>query len=589
MLRRPTGQTPPTGTPTDGPGGRVLLIDDSPIVLEAVGELIASWGHEVTTAERADEGLSAIGATSFDAVIADISMPGMDGLELLAVMRAAGLETPVIMLSASSDSRTVMRAVHDGAFDYVNKDDGLEPLASAVKRAMAHTRLRRENLQLLEEQRQMNLLLEQKVRERTVQLEEVNQRLSAEHGELARAVEALRDAQGQLIQAEKMATVGLFTAGIAHEINNPLGFLLPDFEELERWVSVYRGGGDPSVVMSGADLDQLLRDCRDGLRRIAHIVKQISVFSHQTSQDTGRVELAAVAANALRLLDKEAQRHGARLVPDLETSPAVRANADQLQQVMFNLMLNAIQGLDPARGEGRIELHARAHGAEVVITVEDNGRGISARNLDRVFEPFFTTKRVGEGTGLGLSICRRLVQRMGGRLELVSREGQGTTAYLVLPAWEPGPVVEGLPDPLEAIRADAAHNPKRRLLVAVVDDEPALLPALRRLFAADHDVVTFADPVEAKEWLLYGPQPDVVLCDLMMPVLGGRELYLEVTRVHPMLASRFLFVTGAPQAREAEELRRQHHARVLPKPLDREALLAVCPELGRAGWKRRAA
>src|SRR5215213_7648559 len=151
MLRRPDGQTPQTGTSADGGRGRVLLIDDSPIVLDAVGDLIASWGHEVTTAERADEGLAAIGDTSFDVVIADVSMPGMDGLELLAAMRAAGLETPVIMLSASSDSRTVMRAVHDGAFDYVNKDDGLEPLASAVKRAMAHTRLRRENLQLLEE------------------------------------------------------------------------------------------------------------------------------------------------------------------------------------------------------------------------------------------------------------------------------------------------------------------------------------------------------------------------------------------------------------------------------------------------------
>ncbi len=113
------------------------------------------------------------------------------------------------------------------------------------------------------------------------------------------------------------------------------------------------------------------------------------------------------------------------------------------------------------------------------------------------------------------------------------------------------------------MRAEAAHNPRRRLLVAVVDDEPALLPALRRLFAPDHDVVTFADPVEAKEWLLYGPQPDLVLCDLMMPVLGGRELYLEVTRAHAGLAGRFLFVTGAPQSREAEELRRQHQARIL--------------------------
>jgi CheY-like chemotaxis protein len=300
MLRRPDGQTPEMRAPSQAPGGHVLLIDDSRVVLEAVGELIESWGHQVTTAERADAGLAALGQTIFDVVVADISMPGMDGLELLAAMQKAQHDVPVIMLSANSDSRIVMRAVHHGAFDYVNKDDGLEPLTSAVQRAMDHVRLRRENRRLLEEQRQMNLLLEQKVHERTAELEEVNQRLSAEHGELARAVAALRDAQGQLIQAEKMATVGLFTAGIAHEINNPLGFLLPDFEELERWVSVYRGGGDPSVVMSGADLDQLLRDCRDGLRRIAHIVKQISVFSHQTSQDAGRVELAVVGMGDCR-------------------------------------------------------------------------------------------------------------------------------------------------------------------------------------------------------------------------------------------------------------------------------------------------
>ena len=601
MLRRPAGQsleslapvehpTPVDGVRADEPCGRVLLIDDSPIVLDTVGDLIGSWGHQVTTAERADAGLAALEQGTFEVVVADVSMPGMNGLELLAVMRGRGLETPVIMLSADSDSRTVLRAVHHGAFDYVNKDDGLEPLATAVRRAMAHIRLRRENRLLLEEQRRMNLLLEQKVRERTAELEEVNQRLSSEHAELARTVEALRDAQGQLIQAEKMATIGLFTAGIAHEINNPLGFLLPDFEELERWVSVYRGGGDPSVVMSGADLDQLLRDCRDGLRRIAHIVKQISVFSHQSSQDAGRVDLAVVTGNAQRLLDKEVQRNRASLISRLASAPAVRANPDQLQQVVFNLLLNAIQGLDPASPDGRIEIDARAHGSDVVITVADNGKGISARNLERVFEPFFTTKRVGEGTGLGLSICRRLVQRMGGRLELVSREGQGTTAYLVLPAWEPAaePAPPG-EDPLESVRAEAAQSPRRRLLVAVVDDEPALLPAFRRLFAQDHDVVTFADPVEAKEWLLYGPQPDVVLCDLMMPVLGGRELYQQVTQAHPGLASRFLFVTGAPQAREAEELRSLHQARILPKPLDREALLAVCPELARPGRKRRAA
>jgi signal transduction histidine kinase len=569
--------------------GRVLLIDDSPVVLEAVGALVESWGHQVCTAERADAGLRALEREHFDLVVADISMPGMDGLELLAELRKRGLELPVIMLSAANDTRTVLQAIHDGAFDYVEKEGGLEPLESAVQRALEHIRLVRENRRLLEEQRRMNQLLEEKVRARTLELEEVNRRLQAEHGELARAVDALRQTQSQLIQAEKMATIGLFTAGIAHEINNPLAFLLPDFEELERWVSTYRSGQDPNAVMTQTELEQLLKDCRHGLQRIGRIVKQIAVFAHQSSNEIGRVEPSTGAANAMRLLEKEAQRARARIICRLDGCPAVRANADQFQQVLFNLVLNAIQGLDPARADGRIEIEFRQHGADMLITVTDNGRGISARNLEKVFEPFFTTKRVGEGTGLGLSICRRLVQRMGGRLELTSREGHGTTAFLVLPAWEAVALQGPEQDPIAAVMAEAASQARRRLLVAVIDDEPALLLALRRWLSDEHDVVTFGDPVEAKEWLLYGPPPDVILCDVMMPVLSGRELYLEVTRAHPALHGRFVFVTGAIQSREVDELRAQHEVRTLEKPLDREALLRTCPELGASLLRRKAA
>jgi two-component system NtrC family sensor kinase len=557
----------------------ILLIDDSPIVLETVGSLFQTWGHKVVTAERADAGLVALEHTAFDIVVADVRMPGMDGLELLAAIRTRAPELPVIMLSSTTDMGIVLRAIHDGAFDYVNKDDGLEALGSAIRRALEHARLVRENRRLVDELRRMNLSLEEKVHDRTVELEEVNLRLSTERSELARTLDALRHTQSQLIQAEKMATIGLFTAGIAHEINNPLAFLLPDFDEVQRWVTAYREGRDPDAIMNVDDLEQLLTDCRHGLLRIGRIVKQISVFAHQSAHEVERVEVAPLVSVAFRMLEKEAQRARADLVTAVDPAALVRADSDQLQQVLFNLVLNAIQSLEAGRAQGRIDVAARAHGRDIVISVADNGRGIAPANLERVFEPFFTTKSVGEGTGLGLSISRRLVQRMGGRLELRSRQGEGTTAYLVLPSWQPqeeaASVASDSGPPLQL-----PDDPQRRLIIAVIDDETALLQAFKRLLGEDHDVVTFADPVEAKEWLLYGPQPDVVLCDIMMPVMNGLELYQEVSRAHPWLAARFVFVTGVTRAREVQQALEAHELRVLEKPLARDELLAVCREVG---------
>jgi signal transduction histidine kinase len=562
--------------------GRVLLIDDSPVVLETVGSLISGWGHSVVTAERADQGLQELDRAPFDVVVADVNMPGMDGLELLAAVRARSTDIPVVMLSSATETRIVLRAIHDGAFDYVNKDDGLEPLGSAVRRALDHARLVRENRHLLEEQRRMNLWLENKVRERTLELEELNRHLSAERSELARALQALRETQSQLIQAEKMATIGLFTAGIAHEINNPLAFLLPDFEHLEHWVAAYRDGRDPNQVMGSEDMEQLLKDCRHGLQRIGRIVKQISIFSHHSPHDLSEVEVPAVVANVSRMLDKESQRLKARLRSNVPDGLAVRGNADQLQQVLFNLSLNALQGLDPARADGCVEVAARRHGSDVVISVADNGRGIPTRNLERVFEPFFTTKKVGEGTGLGLSICRRLVQRMGGRLELTSREGLGTTAYLVLPAWQAGSDGAQV-DPIAEALACSPQDPHRRLLIAVVDDEPALVQALRRMLENDHEVVTFTEAVEAKEWLLYGPRPDLVLCDIMMPVLSGIDLYHEVTGAHPWLTNRFVLLTGAAHGPDVDALLKRPEVRLVEKPLERQTLLALCRDLTTSG------
>ena len=123
----------------------------------------------------------------------------------------------------------------------------------------------------------------------------------------------------------------------------------------------------------------------------------------------------------------------------------------------------------------------------------------------------------------------------------------------------------------------------------MIDDETALLQALKRLLADEHDVMTFADPVEAKEWLLYGPPPDVVLCDIMMPVMNGIDLYQEVTRTHAWMASRFVFITGVSRAREVQRALQVGEPRVIEKPLLRDQILAICREVGPRASRRNAA
>jgi len=291
--------------------------------------------------------------------------------------------------------------------------------------AVAFEEMRRalgEKIAALEE---LHASLEQKVTDRTADLERSNL-------ELRQTLEALRQAQDKLVASEKMAVVGQLTAGVAHEINNPVNAVVNTVEPLERLVaSMADGGSGPAAAEARAELGEMLRVIKSGAERTKRIVQALRNYARGDRDEAVDYEIHRGLDEALELLRHEL-RGSIRVERDYGTVGPLRCHPGQLNQVFVNLITNAAQALH-GRADGRIALRTRSHNGEVEIEVADNGPGISPETLSRVFDPFFTTKPVGEGTGLGLSISQQIVERHGGTLRVSSAPGRGATFTVRLP------------------------------------------------------------------------------------------------------------------------------------------------------------
>jgi len=560
--------------------GRVLLVDDSKLVRDFVGSLIADWGFQVETVGSGRAALLALEASLFDVIVAEVRMPEMTGLELLTTLRVRGVGTPVIMLSSVSRTSELLSAIHHGAFDYVVRDQAIEPLRLAILRAIQHVHLVRENARLRAEVERMEAEIETRVREHTGELERVNRRLVAERSEMESSLTRLNETQEQLVQVEKMASIGLLTAGIAHEINNPLAFLLPNFELIEEWIDCTRKRRSSDRMPTLEQLAKLVADCRGGLDRILGLVRELRVFSHPGRPHLGPVDVDAVVRSVVGLVRSEISGRAEVTVYSGQDCVA-RGNEDQLRQVLLNLILNSSQSFAGQAGGGRIEIVVEHNGDDILIRVIDNGCGIAPENLRRVFDPFFTTKGVGFGTGLGLSISRDLVKKMDGTITLESQLGRGTSVSVTLRKWRaPEPSQEAF-EPLRTPTPELlAPSVGRRLSIILIEDETALLAPLRRMLAAFHDIITFSDPRDGMRCLIEQEPPDVIICDINMPVISGIELYREVTKVRPFLARRFVFLTGGISEEAAGLLAEDR--RILEKPVHREELIVAIEAIASA-------
>jgi PAS domain S-box-containing protein len=387
--------------------------------------------------------------------------------------------------------------------------------------------------------------------------------------------------QHQLLQRDRMAALGTLSAGVAHEINNPLTYLLVNLEHVLRRLRAASASDDPIAELAAgtghaalAALVHSLQQAVDGANRVRQIVRDLLTFSQGNVEQRGAIDVRGIVESAVQIAWHEI-RHRARLVKSLAEVPPVEANEARLGQVFLNLLVNAAQAIP----EGHADEHAirvltrTDERGNVVVEVSDTGSGIDPEDMPRIFDPFFTTKGQS-GTGLGLAISHGTVKAMGGEIQVESAPGRGTTFRVTLPSGKPW---------RGAATRSSRHDLRvgERPALLIVDDEKLVGDAIARSLSEDHDVEVVTDAQQALSRIRDGRHYDVVLCDLMMPVMTGMDFYAEVVRTAPKLAARILFMTGGTFTPRARAFVENVANSCLEKPLDMAKLRRLLARPGR--------
>ena len=404
----------------------VLIVDDSAVVRRHFAKEL-SHAYTCVEAESVQSALQILKDRKFELVLTDIMMPGLSGIELLRKIVESYPETTVIVVSGVDRPQRALDAIRLGAFDYLIKPCEADVLRLTVERALERR----------------SLLINAKKYKRDLELR---------NEELVQGKKQLERLQAQIVQNEKMASLGQLAAGVAHEINNPIGFVYSNLDfldgcvsDLVRLLEFYDNARLPEADASEAaelkrqigyeatvaDLRSIIADCRDGAERVRDIVQNLRVFSRLDEAEFKRTDIHEGIESTIRIVSRYFSGGNIRLVRDFGELPALDLYSAELNQVWMNLLVNAAQSIRTDEGEVRITTRSDESG--VTVAVSDTGNGIEKELLTRIFDPFFTTKPVGEGTGLGLSISFGIVERSGGRITVDTTPGQGTTFTVLLP------------------------------------------------------------------------------------------------------------------------------------------------------------
>lgn len=500
-------------------GERILILDDDDGVRVALQMMVRSLGGAPVAAATFEEAQALVGP-DIACVLIDKNLGARSGLDFLSWLKgSANAGCDAVMITGYGNMQSAIEAIRLGAADYL-----LKPIELTT---IAH---------------RLGLLCERR-------------RMIAERAQL----------QAQLMQNDRMAALGTLAAGVVHEINNPLTYVLSNLEFLAT--------SPPAPTPEGiAELGQVIRETLTGAQQMASVVGHIKSFSHHGDAQKKLIDLAVLLDGNLKM-STVLIRHRARVVRDFAAAPFVEGTEFQLAQVFLNLLVNASHAIPEGRAhenEVRVQLRTGPDNSAVVEII-DTGSGMPPEVLQKLFQPFFTTKPKGVGTGMGLTICRNIIEAHGGRMEVESAVGKGSTFRIMLP---------GRAGATAATGEDAAKGPagpRRRLLV--VDDDPALLASLERFLSLEHDVMPAQGGRAALDLVAKGERFDVIVADLMMPEVTGAQLLASLEQSAPELAKRVLFITAGALSDETTALIARIPERVLEKPLDLKKLQAAIRQL----------
>ena len=344
--------------------------------------------------------------------------------------------------------------------------------------------------------------------------------------QLNEAYSELQSHHDKLIVAEKLSALGKMTAGVAHELNNPLTVMVGFTEHL-------LGSGDMSDKSR-----EILSKVNDSALRCRRIIKNLLSFARMKGSEKTDVQLVVILKDIREFLSQEMKVNNIDLVMKVPGElPAVHANSDMLRQVILSIINNSTHAITSAQRPGEISVTASSDSRNVLLTFKDNGQGISRDNLRRIFDPFFTTKRVGEGAGLGLSACYGIVEDCGGHIRAESTEGQGTTIYVELPVSASS--ASETREETTSIVPEAAS-----LKLLVVDDEEMICDLYGDVLRSHgYNVETTTNSNDGLERILRGSY-DLIILDWRMPGMDGKEIYETVASQKPDFASRVIFISG---------------------------------------------
>jgi signal transduction histidine kinase len=511
---------------------RLLLVEDDGELRSSLAELLRSDGYDVVGAANGSEALEYLKrAPAPDLILLDLMMPVKDGWQFRIEQKRDPNISAIPVLAISADDTP--KAVAIDAEMYLKKPFQYTALLDAIRRVIDTKRL---------------------------------------------------------AHLDRMASLGTLAAGIAHEINNPLTYVIANLElieeEIPRLIQEYatvvqrgpssrppteRPASDrpaSSVVARLNEISARLRDALDGSERIRGIVLNVKTFSRASDDHRTYVDVRSVLDSSIKVVTSEI-RQRARLVREYEHVPLVLANPGQLGQVFLNLLLNAAHSIEREEPDANVIRVATKKGpnGEIIIEVSDTGKGIAAEAQPRIFDPFFTTKPIGVGTGLGLSVCHGIVRSLGGTITVESEPSRGATFRVVLPAAPERTLATPKPAPVSI--------PQVHGRILIIDDELKVAEAVRDMFGPGHETQVVTSGNEAFALLTQEPDDqrfDVILCDLHMPDVSGMELHHKLSENRPATAERMVFMTGGTFTERSREFVNRVSNTCIDKPIDVQQL-----------------